>query len=157
MARPELCLTLSFDDDDDGLGKLFVTAKSGAFSGEGNAWFNPTTVRETFVTPLRAFPLSTTAPPMIEGGLWNKQQQRALDQCHLRVVVSPYNKVGMLLVKVDLASESSKMPDIDLQHTVTVRFLTEYTAIAVFANELDGVLDVSNRAARQAVLLGITT
>ena len=94
---------------------------------------------------------------MIEGGVWNMQKQKALDQCHLRVVVSPYNKVGMLLVKVDLASESSKMPDIDLQHTVTVRFLTEYAAIAVFADELDRVLDVSNRTARQAILLGITT
>jgi hypothetical protein len=157
MSRAELCLTLSFDDDDDGLGKLFVTVKSGAFSGEGNAWFDPITVRETFVTPLRAFPLSETAPPMIEGGFWNKQKQKTLDQCHLRIVVSPYNKVGMLLVKVDLASEYSKTPDIDLQNTVTVRFLTEYAAIALFADDLDRVLDVSNREARQAVLSGAMT
>jgi hypothetical protein len=155
MAKSELDLILSFDDDDDGLGKLFATVKSGTFSGEGNAWFNPTTVRKDFVPALRAFPLSATTPPMIEGGFWSKQ--RTLDQCHLRVVISPYNKVGRLLVRVDLASESPNAPDIDLQHMVTVRFLTEYAAVASFADDLDRVLDVSNRAARQATFSGNTT
>jgi hypothetical protein len=156
MANSELDLLLSFDDDDDGLGKIFVTVKSGAFSGKGNAWFNPNTVRQEFVPALLAFPLSATAPPTIEGGFWSKHKQ-TLDECHIRVVISPYNKVGKLLVKVDLASESPNAPDIDLQHTVTVRFLTEYAAVASFADCLDRVLDVSNRAARQATLFGTTT
>jgi hypothetical protein len=157
MATSELCLTLSFDSDDDGLGKLFATVKSDAFSGAGHAWFNPIAVRETFVAALRAFPISTATPPMIEGGIWSKQERGTLEQCHLRVVVSPYNKVGKLLVRVDLASEFGKTPDIDLQQTVTVRFLTEYAAIATFADDLERVLNVSERAVRRAVLSSTMT
>ena len=157
MANSELSLLFSFHDDDDGLGKLFATVKSGAFSGEGNAWFDPTAVKETFVAALRAFPISTTNPPTIEGGFWSKREPRTLGQCHLRVVVSPYDKLGKLLVRVDLASESEKTPDIDLQHAVTVRFLTEYAAIAAFADDLDRVLSVLDRAACRATLTGVTT
>ena len=157
MARSELCLTLSCAPDDDGLGKIAVTVKSGAFSGEGEAWFDPIAVRETFVAALRAFPLSTTAPPTIEGGFWSRKKPRTLGQCHLRIVVLPYNKVGALLVRVELASESQKTADIDLQHTVTTRFLTEYAAIASFADDLDRVLDGSGRVSGQAILSGIVT
>jgi hypothetical protein len=114
MAHSELCLLFSYHDDDDGLGKLFATVKSGAFSGEGNAWFDPASVKETFVAALRAFPISATNPPTIEGGFWSKRERGALGQCHLRVVVAPYDKVGKLLVRVDLASESEKTPDNDL-------------------------------------------
>jgi hypothetical protein len=153
MSAAELCLAWS-PDDDDGFGKIFATAKSGPFSGQGSAWFDRTTVKENFVAALRHFPLSATAPPIIESGFWSKEKPRTLSQCHLRVVVSPYNKRGALLVRVDLATESGKTPDVDVQHAVTVRFLTEYAAIARFADDLDNVLD---GAARQASIASTTT
>jgi hypothetical protein len=48
---------------------------------------------------------------------------------------------GTLLVRVHLATKSHDTPDKDRQHSVTVRFLTDYVAIAQFADDLEQVLD----------------
>jgi hypothetical protein len=91
---------------------------------------------------------------MVEGGFWSKDNQRGLDQCHLRIVVTPYDSRGTLLARIELATQSWKTPDIDQQHSVTVRFLTDYAAVAEFAGTLDRVLDGANE---QAILKGVPT
>jgi hypothetical protein len=147
-------LRLAYKPDDEWLGELDAVVRSGAFSGKGSAWFDRIYLKETFVAALRAFPLTSTSPPMIEGGFWSKDSQRSLDQCHLRIVFTPYNSRGTLLVRIDLATQSRKTPDIDQQHSVTVRFLTDYAAVAEFADTLDRVLDGANE---QAILKGTPT
>ena len=138
-------LGLRYVRDDEWDGQLFAVARSGAFSGESSAWFDRLHLKETFVAALRTFPLSPTAPPMIEGGFWSKEKApgvaRSLEQCHLRLIVSPHDLRGTLLVRVELASETRKTADLDRQHMATVRFLTQYAAVALFADDLDRVLD----------------
>jgi hypothetical protein len=147
-------LRLSFRLDETWLGELDAVVKSGAFSGQGSAWFKPVSLKETFVAALRAYPLTSTAPPMMEGGFGSMKNPGSLDQCHLRIVVTPYDSSGTLLARIDLATQSWKTPDIDQQQSVTVRFLTEYAAVGEFADALDRVLDGSNE---QAILKGART
>lgn len=134
-------LHLSYRPDDEWHGQLDATVRSGAFSGRGSAWFNRQQLKETFAAALRAFPLSASDPPMIEGGFWRKEQPGTLDQCHLRIHVRPYNSRGTLLVQVDLATECWASPDNDQQQSVTARFLAEYATLGEFASHLEQVLD----------------
>jgi hypothetical protein len=146
-------LRIAYRSDEDGTGEIIATVKLGAFSALGSAWFNPSQVKKTFVTGLRAFPLTSAKPPMIEGGFWSSESQGSLDQCHLRIIIKPYSARGTLLVHVDLATEVWKTPDADLQNSATVRFLTEYAAVDGFADQLERVLDGETE---EAVLKGIT-
>jgi hypothetical protein len=134
-------LQLRYRPDDEWHGQLDAVVKSGEFSGKGSAWFGREYVKETFVSALRAFPLSAKAPPLTEGGFWSKERPGSLEQCHVRIAIRPYNSRGALLVQVDLATESWASPDKDLQQSVTVRFLSEYAALEEFAAKLEQVLD----------------
>jgi len=134
-------LRLGYRPDDEWIGQLDAVVTSGAFSGKGSAWFDRQQLKETFVVALRAYPLSAADPPMIEGGYWSKERPGALQQCHLRVAVRPYNTRGTLLVQVDLATACGTIPGNDLQQFVTTRFRTEYAALEEFASRLEQVLD----------------
>jgi hypothetical protein len=145
-------LHLGYRPDDEWIGQLDAVVTSGAFSGKGSAWFDRQQLKETFVAALRAYPLSATDPPIIEGGYWSKENPGTLQQYHLRVAVRPYNTRGTLLVQVDLATESGTTPDNDLQQFVTTRFRTEYAALEEFASRLEQVLDGTRDV---AVLRGV--
>ena len=55
--------------------------------------------------------------------------------------MTPFNSRGWLLVHVDLATFSATDPDVEMKHMVTLRFLTDYAAIAGFADSFQRVLD----------------
>ncbi|UPK01573.1 hypothetical protein [Bradyrhizobium sp. 170] len=147
-------LQVAYQPDDDGTGKIVATVKSGEFSARGAAWVNPIDVKQTFVAALRSFPLTATTPALIEGGFWSKEKPGSLEQCHLRIVVRPYDVRGTLLVHVDLSSEVWTTPDADLQNLATIRFTTEYVAVDRFAQEFEAVLDGERDV---AVLTGISS
>jgi hypothetical protein len=143
MDDSELCLTYR-PDDDRCLGELTAAVRSGAFSGQGTAWFNRTEIEECLVAPLGTFPLSSTAPPKIEGGMGNDDDFR----CHLRVMVKPYNSMGILLVHVDLVSDYWRQASIvDAPNSASIRFLTEYALVNTFAKELQRVLEGTKECA----------
>jgi hypothetical protein len=134
-------LEISFDPDDDALGKIVATVKSGAFSGRGSAWFDRQAVKDDFIDALRKFPLASDRLPVLQGGFWSRNARQTLEQRHLRIAVRPYNPGGQLLVEVDLATQSPDAPDVDLQQAVTARFLTDYAAAETFATDFEQVLD----------------
>ncbi len=143
MYQSELCLTFR-PDDDRWFGQLTAAVRSGAFSGQGTAWFNRTEIEEGLVAPLSSFPLSSAAPPQIEGGMGTVDDFR----CHLRVMVKPYNSKGILLVHVDLASDGSPQAAIeDAPNSATIRFLTEYALVNTFAKDLHQVLEGTKECA----------
>jgi hypothetical protein len=144
-------LQVAYQADDDGTGKIVATVKSGEFSAQGAAWFNPIDVKRTFVAALRSFPLTAITPALIEGGFGSKERPGSLE-CHLRIAVKPYDSRGTLLVHVDLSSEVWTTPDADLQNLATIRFTTEYVAVDRFAQEFEAVLDGERDV---AVLTGI--
>lgn len=137
MSAAELRVT--YQPDDEWIGQLTAVVTSGAFSGEGSAWFTPSTVKETFVAALNAYPLSASNPPVLKPGYETK--------CEFRIAVRPYDSVGTLLVEVDLAS------DVGLEQSLTARFVTEYMALQDFASGLAAALD----GGEPAVLIGRAT
>jgi len=145
MSAAELHLT--YVPDDQWSGELTAVVRSGAFSGQGSAWFDRSNLKEHFATSLTSFPLSSTAPPTIEGGTGNNEDF----QCHLRVTVKPYNARGILLVQVDLVSEYRQAAICDAPNSATIRFLTEYALVNTFAKDLEQVLDGTKE---RAVLKG---
>jgi hypothetical protein len=149
MSAAELRVT--YRSDEEWTGQITATVKSGVFSAQGSAWFGRTHVKKTFLASLRSFPLTSANPPTIEGGFWNGRG--SLDQCHLRIIIKPYNARGTLIVRADLASEIWKTPDADLQNCATIRFLAEYTAVDGFAEQFEKVLDGEQEG---AVLKGTT-
>ncbi len=145
-------LSVVYRSDEEYTGQIRATVRSGRFSAEGAAWFGRIHVKETFLAALRRSPLPINDPPSLEGGFWSKGKSKALEQCHLRITVKPYDSRGTLLVHVDVASEVWKTPDADLQNSATVRFLAEYAALDTFAGEFEQVLDGTREI---AVLRGI--
>jgi hypothetical protein len=144
-------LRIAYRSDEEWTGQIIATVKSSAFSAQGAAWFDRTHVKKTFLASLRSFPLTSASPPTIEGGFWGQGNEGSLDQCHLRIIIKPYDARGMLLVHVDLASEFWKTPDVDPQNCATIRFLTEYVTVEGFAEEFEEVLDGKRE---EAVLKG---
>ncbi|WP_061026870.1 hypothetical protein [Bradyrhizobium sp. CCH5-F6] len=145
-------LQVIYRTDEEYTGRLTAIVKSGRFSAEGAAWFDRIYVKETFLVALRKFPLSAGNPPILEGGFWRSGNPTSLDQCHLRILIKPYDSRGTLLVRVDVSSEVWKTPDADLQNSATVRFRAEYPAVEAFAREFEQVLDGKREV---AVLSGI--
>jgi hypothetical protein len=84
---------------------------------------------------------------VLEGGYWDKGKKGELEQCHLRITVKPHNSRGTLMVHVDLATETSRTPDADLQNCATIRFLTEYADVDSFAAQFAQVLDGKEKLA----------
>jgi hypothetical protein len=152
MSAAELRIT--YKPDEDGTGEIIAIARSGAFSARGSAWFNPDHVKKAFLAGLLSYPFRSEDPPAIEGGFWKGGNIGVLDQCHLRIMVKPYNTRGMLLLHADFASEVWKTPDADLQNSATIRFLTEYAAVDGFAVQFEKVLDGEME---EAILKGATT
>ncbi len=146
-------LRVKYSPDDQWTGELEGVVASNGFPGRGSAWFDRTHLRTAIIPAFRAFPLSDSEPPTIEGGFWSKERQGELEQCHLRITVKQHNARGGLLVRVDVASQVWKTPDADMQQTVTARFLTDYEALRQFAEDLERVLD---GALEEAVLRNTT-
>jgi hypothetical protein len=143
-------LRVSYRPDDEWNGQLIAVVTSGAFAGEGSAWFTASTVKETFLAALNAYPLLANNPPVLEPGYEGTREPGAIE---FRIAVRPYNSVGTLLVQVDLATEvaTGGTPDRSLQQAITTRFLTEYIALQEFAAGLARALD---GAPEPAVLVG---
>lgn len=135
----EYGLQVSYVPDDEYLGEIVATVRTEHFSGRGSTWIDRQQTSEAFVLALRAYPLSATDPPLLEG----EHRDR------LRIAVRPFDSKGTLLVQVDIVTQSHSTPDQDLQQSATARFLTTYSALEAFARELGQVLD-GNR--EQAVL-----
>jgi hypothetical protein len=146
MSTAELRVT--YGPDDDGTGELVAFSRSGAFAGQGSAWVGRD--METFVACLRSFPLTAADPPTIEGGYWDGRG--SLNQCHLRIIIKPYNSRGTLLVHVDIAAPVSNTRELDLQNRAIIRFFTEYAAVDIFADHLEQVLSGKRE---EAILKGV--
>ena len=144
-------LTLTYREDSEGDGAIAATVKSGVFAGGASAAFDGRDVKQTFLPTLRQFPLAPSALPLLEGGIWSREKPRRVVECHLRLAVKPYDSKGALLVRVDLAAPAWPHAR-DVLSVLSVAFLSEYAAIANFADAFERVLDGT---AERAALTGL--
>lgn len=63
-------------DPFDSHGELSAVIKSGAFKGEGGAYFNMSELRDVFLPAVRAYPLSVDKPPLLVGELHKTRSDR---------------------------------------------------------------------------------
>ena len=119
-------------------GEVIAEVRSGNFSGVGSAWFDKHQVLDHFIPALLTFPIALANPAKIEGGFWKNGE---LDQCHLRIMMTPHDNLGRLLVCAELASPVWKSKEQDRQHAITARFVTNYQPVAQFAQDLREVVE----------------
>ena len=134
MSSPEL--RIKYTPDDQWFGELEATVLSGDFAGKARAWFNLETL-QVFLSGLREFPLNQSEPLAIEGRYGGNSLEGAPLRPAVRIAISPYNALGLLLAEVDLAA-TLWTPG---KQSVTTRFFTEYGLLANFATECAAMLD----------------
>jgi hypothetical protein len=134
-------LRLKVDPDSDGTGKLTAEAASSGFAGRGEAWFDLQQLAR-FSRELRAFPLSQSNPPNIEGGFWSKEKRGTLEQVHLSIRAYQIGSKGQVGIRVQLA-DPPLWPDdrSESQNIAQIELLTSYAALERFAKDLEMLVD----------------
>jgi hypothetical protein len=132
-------LSLRFDDDGDGTGKLLAQANSDGFSGEGGAWFLTRELQD-FAEAVGMFPIPEGNPPYIAGGL-KKDGSRELEQEHLALKVYPIDRIGHLGVQVRIATELWNDARPESQHKVELEIVTSYEPPAKFSRDLKSLVE----------------
>ncbi len=131
-------LRLAYTRVDDRLGELDATACSREFSGHGVAYVDLQAMKN-FTRALRVFPISAATSPNIRSSfIWLRPHQWT-DQCS--DTVTPYSRPGSrVLVRVDLCRNRRGSHDRDQQHSVTIRFPSDYGAMTQFAADIEALL-----------------
>lgn len=133
-------LSLRFEDDGDGTGKLLAQAASGGFSGEVGAWFSISEL-QSFAEAIGMFPIPETNPPSIVGGFWKKDGSGDLEQQHLVLKVYPIDRKGHLGVQIKIATELWDDARPESQHKVELEIVTSYEPLAKFARDLKALAE----------------
>jgi hypothetical protein len=134
-------LRLKVDPSSDGTGKLTATIAAGGFAASGEAYFNLRSLAE-FSQQLRAFPLSESDPPHIEGGFWSKEKRGVIEQVHLSIRAYQIGSKRQIGVRVTCADPPLWPNDRkESQNSATIELMSSYAALERFAKEVDLILE----------------
>jgi hypothetical protein len=117
----------------DDLGRLSVAVATECVSGRGGFWVQWQDVRE-FGERLADYPLSPEAPVV---GQWGYEMQEGEDLI-LRIEITPANKTGDLLVRVEIADD---LHDPGPRDRVRSSFLTNYPQLESFRSDIAKLMD----------------
>jgi|SRR5215217_1123525 len=145
-------LRISYVPDDEWMGKILVTVRSGDFAGFGEAWVAIEQVDE-FASALDRYPLPPTEPCVLEGGHGGNLDGSIKPQMLVSLAIKPQGQRGAILVMAKLEDEidSDRSRDTALFQTVEARFLTDYNSVNAFIPALKGL----SRGGGDAVLQGV--
>ena len=133
-------LSLRFEDDGDGTGKLLAQATSGGFAGEGGAWFSTSELQD-FAEAVGMFPIPEGNSPYIVGGFLKKDGNGDLEQEHLALKIYPIDRRGHLGVQVRIATELWSDARPESQHKVELEIVTSYEPLAKFSRDLKSLVE----------------
>ena len=147
-------LSIRFQDDNDGTGKLIARAESRGFAGAAGAYFNITQVEE-FAVAISAFPLpQQDQRRSIEGGFGKKERPGELEE-HLGLTVYPIDvKRGYVGIQIRMATELWEGSRPQSQHQAKIEIVTTYEPLARFSAD---ILKLVRGDTEEAVLLGEQT
>jgi hypothetical protein len=134
---PSNQITLRFEADSDGTGKLYVRASADGFSGRSAAWFDSENLLR-FTQSLEAYPLPEDSPPHVASGFGNVGER--LEQEHVSLTFRPVGSRGQVGVEVHLASEVWPETRPESKREVQLELLTTYERLRLFANHLARVV-----------------
>jgi hypothetical protein len=127
----------------DDFGRISVAIATERASGRGGFWVQWQDVRK-FGERLFAYPLPPEAPVVAQ---WGYDMQEGEDLI-LRIEITPANKTGDLLVRVEIADD---LQDRGPRDRVRSSFITNYTQLESFRSEIAKLMD---REISEAVLTG---
>ena len=125
-------LTLRFEPVDERYGELVATVDSDGFAGVGSAWLSHSEVLE-FTDRLSEYPLGSSPPPSISGGLGHKTQQPQTD---LSLILTPDDPLGGISVLVELTGPSSSANGRIPYSKVQTGFVVSYMDVERFQRSL---------------------
>jgi hypothetical protein len=133
-------LRLRLAPDSDGTAELTAEVASSGFAGRGKAWFDLQGLAR-FSQELRAFPLSKSNPPHIEGGFWSQEKRGTLEQRHLSIRAYQIGSLGGVGIRVEVADPPLWTGDRpETQNIARIELMTSYAALEKFAKDLDKLL-----------------
>jgi hypothetical protein len=132
-------LSLRFEADSDGTGKLLASVRFRGFSGHGGAWLDVTALEE-FANAVAVYPIPSHKRTAIAGGFWNKDVRGELQQEHLAIAVYGIGNRGQVAVQVRIASELWEGDRPDSQRTVKVELLTTHQRLGDFSRQLRSLI-----------------
>lgn len=132
-------LIVRFFDEGDGSGKLWVSASSKGFSGEGCAWISTEELKD-FAEALSRFPLLAQNPPTIRGGFSSSDLSNEISQEHVALKVYPVDQTGHLGLQVRVATEVWPHDRTEAQHRVQLEIQTSYQPLTEFSRMLNAVV-----------------
>jgi len=116
----------------DDFGRISAAVATEHISGRGGFWVQWQDVRQ-FGERLAAYPLSPEAPVV---GQWGYEKQDGEDLI-LRIEITPANKTGDLLVRVEIADDLQEPP----RDRVRSSFLTNYPQLESFRSDIAKLMD----------------
>jgi hypothetical protein len=128
-------LSLRFDNDSDGTGKLLASVRFRGFAGHGGAWFGVAEL-EKFANAMAGYPISSDKRTEIAGGFWKKDASGELQQEHLAIAVYRIGHRGQVGVQLRLAGELWDGDRPESQSTLQVEFLTTHQPLSDFSRQL---------------------
>jgi hypothetical protein len=139
-------LRLTFDNDDDGTGKLQIDVSVDEFATRGAAYFHIGHLR-AFARGLLSYPLPEHPRLRIEGGFYSRANPSVLETVLLSVEVYPVGVRGQVGVRVHGETEiGSDRPE--SRNEATLELLTSYARLADFSREFTEVLEGERKEAK---------
>jgi hypothetical protein len=136
---PRELLTVKYQADVDGTGKLYVRAASKGFAGCSTAWFNTAELVE-FASFLSAYPLPEDGNLTISSGFGANERTGEAAREHVSLTVGLVGRKGQVGVRVHLATPV--WPDMrpGQAFDVHLELLTTYERLRKFSGHMLGVL-----------------
>ena len=133
-------LIITLDHDDDGTVGLKAKVHSGAFSGEGEAWFQIPEIK-AFIIQLINFAQTTENPPFIEGGNWDGKGNLKDILLSLRFYSFSDYRCGIQVMLTDYPQTECREEEIS---RVSVELKPEASKVLLFAEQLEKLINSNN-------------
>lgn len=131
-------LALQFIPDTDGTGKLTAEFSSMTFAGKGSAWFSLNELKE-LAAQLSQFPLPQKETVGVAGGFWD--EPGCLEQMHLRISAYPIGSLGVVGVRIEVATPIYPPARPNECHYAGAELRTTYEELGRFAKQLLALLN----------------
>lgn len=137
---PDEQLVLRYAPDDDGTGKLHVSASTQGFAGQSAAWFDTNRLLE-FANSLSTYPIPDGTALEIASGFGANERAGYPPQEHVAISVVPVGNRGLLKVRIHLATPiwPTEGPEVQ-HHDLRLEMHTTYERLRRFGSHMERVL-----------------
>ena len=131
--RKEICrISLGVEERTDESVKLVLKAFEDGFCMRGEAFFSMSEL-ENFLFNLRKFPIAEYNSPSLSGGYFDDMGDRILME-NLHISVSPFNKYGLLVLKVKAFTPHPSYSDKNIGFGGRCTYFLSYEDLKKFAD-----------------------